>query len=227
MKIQNFVFTWNQYTDSAIKHENNLTKFGKTIVINSNINFKKNHWINLNDAYFSEQWNTLISNIDSDTDFVFHIQSDATVNDYNKLYSRFYEIVSKYDVGIYTTNIDYTWHKYNINLLKKLEENLYEIPNTDCTFWIINTKIIDKKPLFDLKTNRLGHGGDWYYSAKCKLNNKLVVRDYDIILKHPSHRNYDTNEAGDSLFMWLKEQPLEIKEKIEELMSFHSKVRIV
>ena len=226
MKIQNFVFNWNQYTDNAIKHENNLTKFGKTIVINSNVNFKKSHWINLNDAYFSEQWNTLISNIDSDTDYIFHVQADAIIDDYDKLYSQFLKTTSKYDIGIYTTNIDYTWHKYNKNALNRLEENLYEIPNTDCTCWIINTQIMSKNPLYNLKTNRLGHGGDWYYSAKSKLANKRVIRDYSILINHPFHRNYDTNEAGDSLFVWLKEQSLEIKQTIEELMTFHSNVRI-
>jgi len=226
MKVQNFVFNWNQYTDNAITHEENLSRFGKTIVINSNINFKKKEWINLNDAYFSEQWNSLISNIDFDTDFVFHIQSDAIVHDYEKLYSNFYEIISKYEVGIYTPNIDYTWHKYALEMLNKLEENIYEVPNTDCTCWFLNTNIIDKNSLFNLNTNRLGHGVDWYYSAKCFLNKKLAIRDYRITLKHPSSRNYDTIEAGNSYFMWLDKQSSIIKDKIKELMLFHSKVRI-
>lgn len=226
MKIQNFVFTWNQYTDNALNHEKNLTKNGKTLVINSNINFIKKEWVNLNDAYFSEQWNTLISLIDHDTDFVFHIQADAKVYDYDKLFSGFYKTISKYDVGIYTPNIDYTWHKYNTSLLNRLEENIYEIPNSDCTCWFLNTKIMDKRQLFNIKTNRLGHGADWYYSAKSNLNKKLVVRDYNICLEHPPSRNYDTNEAGGELFKWLEEQPLIIKQKIQEQMIFHSKIRV-
>lgn len=226
MKIQSFVFNWNQYTDDALNHEENLRKYGKTTVVNSNINFIKEGWINLNDAYFSEQWNTLISLIEHDTDFVFHIQADAKVYNYDELFSRFNHIISKYDTGIYTPNIDYTWHKYNLSLLNKLEENVYEIPNSDCTCWFLNVNIFDKTPLFNLNTNRLGHGVDWYYSAKCILNKKLVVRDYKNILKHPSSRNYDTIEAGDSFFKWLNEQSLEIKQKIQELMLYHSKVRV-
>ena len=69
MKIQNFIFTWNQFVPNAIDIESKISKYGKTRVINSNVNEKRDHWINLNDGYFAEQWSTLISNIDDDTDY--------------------------------------------------------------------------------------------------------------------------------------------------------------
>lgn len=221
MKIQNFIFTWNQFVPNAIDIEFKISKYGKTKVINSNVNKKRDHWINLNDGYFAEQWNTLVSNIDPDTDFVFHIQSDATVHDFDKLYSRFFEITSKYDVGIYAPNVDYTWHKYNTELLNKLEENIYEVPNTDCTCWFINTKITKNKIIYNLDTNIIGYGVDWYYSAECVLQNKYILRDYTIKVDHPIHKNYDGDKGNELFFVWFDEQTPIMKEKMLELMGKH------
>lgn len=221
MKIQNFIFTWNQFVPNAIDLEYKLNKYGKTTVINSNICEKKDHWINLNDGYFAEQWNTLVSNIDNDTDFIFHMQSDATVDDFDKLYSRFYEIISKYDIGIYSPNIDYTWHKYNIELLNKIEENLYEVPNTDCTCWFVNTKITKNKIIYNLDTNYIGYGVDWYYSAESVLQNKYILRDYSIKVNHPQHKNYDANKANDLFSVWFEEQTPIIKKTINDLINKH------
>lgn len=221
MKVQNFIFTWNQFTPNAIDIESKINKYGKTTVINSNIHEKKNDWINLNDGYFAEQWNTLVSNIDSDTDFIFHIQSDAIVNDFDQLYSRFFEITSKYDVGIYAPNIDHTWHKYNINLLNSLEKNLYEVPNTDCTCWFVNTKITKNTIIYNLDTNYIGYGVDWYYSAECMLQKKYILRDYTIKVDHPMHKNYDGNKANDLFSVWFEEQTPIIKTTINELMEKH------
>jgi len=222
MKIQNFIFTWNQFVPNAIDIESKISKYGKTTVINSNVNEKRDHWINLNDGYFAEQWNTLVSNIDSDTDFIFHIQSDAYVEDFDILYSRFHEMLSKYDVGIYAPNIDYTCHKYNIDLLNKVEENVYEVTNTDCTCWFINTKITKNKMIYDLNTNIIGYGVDWYYSAECLLQNKYILRDYTIKVNHPSHKNYDNDKANKLFFVWFEEQDDIIKQKLLELIEKHN-----
>ena len=223
VKIQNFIFTWNQYVDNAIVMESKLKKYGNTTVINSNVNNKRDWWINLNDAYFAEQWNTLVRNIETGVDFVFHIQSDATVHNFDELYSKFYEITSKYNIGIYAPDVNYTWHKYDVNLLNKLEENVYEVPNTDCTCWFLNTSIIKNNIIYDPTTNYIGYGSDWYYSAESLLQKKYVVRDYSIQIHHPSNKNYD-NEKANSLFnIWMNEQNSRIKEKIQFLMEQHSR----
>jgi hypothetical protein len=221
MKIQNFIFTWNQFVPNAIDIESKISKYGKTTVVNSNVNEKRDHWINLNDGYFAEQWNALVSNIDSDTDFIFHIQADATVDDFDKLYSRFYNTVSKYDVGIYSPNVHYTDHRYNKNLLTKLEENVYEVPNTDCTCWFINNKLINSKLIYDIQTNKIGYGADWYYAAESIMQHKYVLRDYTFTVNHPHHKNYDNNKAQESLSVWINEQSDNIKEEILKLMNKH------
>lgn len=226
MNLQTIIICWNGYVSKTLDLEKKLKKFGNVTVINSNPNFKNVDWINLDDKYFSEQWNIAIQNINDNIDFIFHIQADAIVDDFDLLLKRFTEISSKYDIGVYAPNPDYTWHQYKIELLKNIEPNLYEVPNTDCTCWFINNKIIDKKPLYNLKTNYIGYGNDWYYIAKSILNNKLVVRDYSIKINHPRKKEYDGNKANELFVVWLEEQTSEIKEKIKELIKYHNYVHL-
>lgn len=221
MKIQNFIFNWNQFTPNALYLEKQLIKYAKTTVINSNIHEKRSRWINLNDGYFAEQWNTLTSNIDDDTDYIFHIQADASIDNFDTVYSKFHHMINKYDVGIYSPNVDYTDHKYDLNLLNKLEENIYEVPNTDCTCWFINNNLIKNKLIYNINTNKIGYGADWYYSAKSILEKKYVLRDYSLTINHPNHKNYNSDIANQSLSVWMNEQPDYIKTEILKLMDKH------
>lgn len=226
MKIQSFIFCWNDYINAASKLEYSLSLLGKATVINSNIHQKKDGWINLNDGYFGEQWNMLIENIDSDTDFIFHIQADASLVDYYKLFAKFKSVFNKYDVGIYSPNIIHTWYSYKMDKIEKLEDNLYIIPNTDCTCWFINTKLIDKAPLFDLKTNSIGYGADWYYSAKSKIQNKLVIRDYSFTCNHPMYKGYNHDTAMKMFDIWVAEQSNDIKHEMFKLMEYMNSANI-
>ena len=218
MKIQCFIFAWNQFVTNAVDIESKLNKYGKTIVINSNVNDTRDRWINLNDGYFAEQWNTLVSNIDSDTDFIFHIQADVKVDNFDDIFARFNQIVSKYDVGIYAPNVDYTYHQYNRELLNALEENVYEVPNTDCTCWFVNTKVIKKNIIYNIETNKFGYGSDWYYSAESFLQKKYVLRDYSIKVHHPIYKNYDADKANKCFDVWFQEQPIIIRDTINDLL---------
>lgn len=224
MKIQNFIFAWNQFIPNAIDLESKLSSYGKTTVINSNIFEKRDYWINLNDGYFAEQWNTLVSNIDSDTDFIFHIQADAYFHDFRLIFDRFQTIVKKYNLGVYAPNVHFSHHSYNINKLKKYEDDLYFVPNTDCTCWFIKKTLIDDIHLFDLSTNHIGFGADWYYIAKSVLSNQDVIRDYKYTIQHPNLTNYDTTIALNQYHTWLNNLTPPIKSQIHELMIMRSKL---
>lgn len=222
MKIQNFIFTWNQFTSNAIDIESKISNYGKTIVVNSNVNDKKDGWINLNDAYFAEQWNTLVSNTDTDTDFIFNILADVSVVDFDNLFNRFKSVSSKYEVGIYAPYADYSYHQYDLNQLYKVQDNLYEVPNTDCLCWFINKSILKNNLIFDVNTNMYGYGADWYYSAECLLQNKRVLRDYSIRVTHPPYKNYDGDKANTCFNIWFNEQTSIMKKTMSELMTKHS-----
>jgi hypothetical protein len=206
-----FIFTWNQYYTNAKILEDRLKKYGEVTVINSNVNYTKQHWINLNDAYFPEQWNTLISCFDKNVNFVFHMQADAQYNQFHYLFERFNYVVDKYKTGIYAPNVDFTHHTYPIDKLEKVEDFLYEVPNADETCWFVNTKLIDWNPMFDIAKYKFSYGTDWYYGAKSKLNGYKIIRDYSITIKHPRGTNYNITLANSQYQEWKQEQTDEIK----------------
>jgi hypothetical protein len=217
VKIQNFIFTWNQYVDNAIQLERQLSSIYPTLVINSNINVNMKHWINVNDYYFAGQWNTLLSNIDDTVDFIFHIQADASHHDFNIIFDRFLQISNKYDIGVYAPNVDFTHHRYKLDKLKKYEDDLYFVPNTDCTCWFINRKLMNKSPLFDTSVNQIGFGVDFYYIARSLLSRHHVIRDYKYTIQHPQKTNYAVNNAIHQYNEWLQSISRDVKNKIEFL----------
>lgn len=212
MKIQNFIFCWNRYVQNAFDLELRLRPYGKTTVINSNVKYILDGWININDGYFAEQWNTLLENVDDDTDYVFHIQADASLSDdgFSVLFDRFSEAVKKYPIGVYAPDVDYTpciYDKKDLNGLPVktayIYNYLYEVPCTDCTCWFINRKLMDKKPLFDLSINHTGWGADFYYAAKAKLAGLKTVRDYQVTIAHPRKTTYNQEAASRQFLNWL------------------------
>jgi len=219
MKIQNFIFCWNEYVNNAFLLKRMLAPFGETTVINSNVNFHYGQWININDGYFAEQWNTLLANIDDDTDYIFHIQADAVCDDerFRILFDRFKEAVEQHKIGIYAPDVDYTPCIYDRKSLNRILlvskynwKYLYEVPCTDCTAWFINTKFMDKKPLFDLSVNSIGWGADFYYAAKSLLAGYKVVRDYQVRIDHPKKTTYNQMEGSRQFLKWLFMQDTEI-----------------
>jgi hypothetical protein len=196
----------------ALRLERMLSRFHKTTVINSNVNFNYGKWINVNDGYFAEQWNTLLQNIDDDTDYVFHIQADATVtfNQLDTLFYRFKEAARQYKIGVYAPDVDYTPCKYDLSDLVRIPitsaygiKYLHRVPCTDCTCWIINTELMTKKPLFDLSVNSMGWGTDFYYIAKACLEEYETVRDYQVTISHPKKNTYSYEIANEQFKKWL------------------------
>lgn len=223
MKIQSFIFSWNEYTDNAAKLETQLKLLSQTKVINSNTKITNPTWINVDDLYFAGQWNTLLNNLDDDTDFIFHVQSDASFDRFDLILDRFKEISYKYNIGVYAPNVDFTAHTYDTTNFKKYEDYLYFVPNTDCTCWFINKKLITEIPLFDLNVNSIGFGVDWFYIAKSLLYGYDVIRDYKYTINHPYKTNYNVQKALDQYYMWLKTLPTELESKITELMEIRIK----
>lgn len=228
MKIQNFIFCWNSYVPEALSMDRELSRIGKTTVVNSCTSFDYGRWINIDDGYFSEQWNTLLSNIDDDTDFVFHIQADAKCPDFEKLFSLFREAAGSCNIGVYAPDVDFTPCVYDPEKLYHLSKMLCRVPNTDCTCWFIRASLLreGRRPLFNINTNKYGWGVDWYYIARSHLENLEVIRDYGIQIRHPRGRNYNDAEAHRHFMNWIFEQDIEIMEKIGGLMGVYEPLRL-
>lgn len=197
MKYQIFIFNWKNQEQKVLTKIKQFQDIGYSpIIINSDDSLRdKYDWIHIGEqAYFSEQFNTAIKLFDSD--IFFHIQADASYNDWDSLIKDSKKYYDKYKYGIYAPNVDYTSWVSNIVNRKHLEDNLWEVQNTDCTCWFIHKDILNEFEPIDLSQNIFGWGIDLYLVHVSVCKNRKVIRDYNHTISHPYGTNYNINEAN-------------------------------
>jgi len=217
MKIQTFIFNWrNQYL-KTIEKEKQFKLLGiEPIVINSDDEHKEQRWYNIGeDSYFTAQFLKALELFDGDV--LFHIQADASYNDWDTLLKDAEKYISKYGCGIYAPNVDYTWYdsgKTDIPDFRFEEENLSMVATTDCTCWFINKEIIDEadRLKIDFSPYKMGWSFDIVYPAISFLNKRPVIRDYSHTIDHPAGTNYNKVQAESEMYHLFSVLPNEIKE---------------
>lgn len=198
MEIQAFIFNWKGHSDKARDIEALIGSQLAVTVINSeeNLAIRYPHWIHLgDDAYFSEQWNTALALFRGD--FLLHIQADASCSDFPHLIDRARATIEAYPVGVYEPEIVHSAHEFDRALLNPLGIDLYEVPMTDCTCWMISGELLRDFPAVTPSINKFGWGIDVTVAAKSRLHRKLCIRDYGITVQHPRHRGYSRVDAAE------------------------------
>jgi hypothetical protein len=108
--------------------------------------------------------------------------ADNTVNGFN---------TGKF--GILAPNVDHTWHTKRNGLIMN---NIYAVPNTDCTCWFIHPTIIKKlKTLSIGSISNLGWGVDIIAIQESLKNRLFVGRDYDTLVRQPKGTAYNQGAA--------------------------------
>jgi hypothetical protein len=215
MNIQTFIFNWRgQYSKTRAK-ELQLRAIGvEPVVINSDDTITHEHWHNIgDDSYFNAQFLKALEVFDaSDCDVLFHVQADASYDNWKQLYDdaeKYYEMT---DWGIYAPNVDYTWYDSSRTDVAALDfpiDKLKIVANTDCTCWFIHKDIIDefKARKIDMTKYKMGWGWDIVFPAIAFINKRPVIRDYNHTIEHPRGTNYDTDKAEQE--MWALYNSLE------------------
>jgi len=210
MKILTVIFNWRGQILNTLKKEVQLKAIGiNPIVINSDDEHKADspQWHNIGeDSYFNAQFLKALEVFEaSDCDVLFHIQADASYDNWQQLYDdaeKYYEMT---DWGVYAPNVDYTWYDSIRSDVTTLEFNLDKlkiVANTDCTCWFIHKDIIDEYNTrkIDMAGYKMGWGWDILFPAIAFINKRPVIRDYNHTIQHPRGTNYDTNKAEQE--MW-------------------------
>lgn len=199
MKYQIFIFNWIGQEYKVLYKINQFKKIGyNPIVINSDESLiDKYDWIHIGEqAYFTEQFNKAVSLFDGD--MLFHIQGDASYDNWADLIQDSITYYKKYSYGIYAPNIDYTYWTDDKIFKKPLSHGLYEVNNTDCTCWFIHKNIIKSYIPVDTIQNKFGWNIDQYLIRISYLKKMKVIRDYNHQIIHPKHTNYDKVSASSS-----------------------------
>ena len=111
VKIQSFIFNWRGQYDKTKEKISQLSDIGvNPIVINSDEAHNDEGWVNVGEsAYFTDQFIKALELFDGDV--LFHIQGDASYNDWFNLIKDAESSFETYNWGIYAPNVDYTWYE--------------------------------------------------------------------------------------------------------------------
>ena len=88
MKILCFIFSWKGQFANAINLEEQIAPFvDNLVVINSDDDNQPENWINIgNECYFSDQFRKALEIFNNlDYDFLWHIQADASYDDWDSI----------------------------------------------------------------------------------------------------------------------------------------------
>lgn len=208
-RIIPFIFSWENQFDNAKRNEDQLKKiFNDVLVINSDPDNSRNGWININkNDHFTKQFFTAANLFDGD--ILFHLQADASYDDWQSVVDNALKYFHKYNWGIFAPNVHFTaWGPEHVDIASThlAEPELSLVSCTDCTCWFIHADIIDqcveRQSLF--ANNIFGWGIDLTMTAISYLHNRPVIRDYSHTIVHRRGTGYDT-EVATAEFMTLKE----------------------
>jgi len=216
MVIQTFIFNWvNQYEKTILK-EKQLREIGVTpIVINSDDTHKHDHWHNIGeDSYFTAQYLKAIELFTGDV--LFHIQADASYDNWTQLYKDAEKYFNIYEWGIYAPNVDYTFYdSARVDLQFDIEElNLKIVSNPDCTCWFVHKDIINEaiNRGIDFAPYKMGWSFDIIYTALSFIKQRPVIRDYQHTVDHPPGTNYNKDQAEKEMHSFYSGLPADIQE---------------
>jgi len=219
MQIHSFIFNWRGQYEKAKYKEKQLKDLGlKVTVINSDdtVTAQEVDWINIGEcSYFTSQFLMALKLFDGD--ILFHIQADASYDNWNKLIEDAKIYYEKYKWGIYAPNVDYTWYdstRTDISQVKFRDDaNLRLISCPDCTCWFIHKDIIEEfnNRQIDMSPYKMGWGWDIIFPGISFLKSRLVIRDYNHTIEHPPGTNYNKNQAEVEMQQLFNSLPNDLK----------------
>lgn len=216
VKIHTFIFNWRGQFDKTVEKIKQLTDLGHTLtVINSDEAHNDEGWVNVGEsAYFTDQFIKALELFDGDV--LFHIQADASYNDWNNLIKDAEESFDTYEWGIYAPNVDYTWYdstRTDIEGVQLRDKMMRLVACPDCTCWFIHKDIINK--FKELKINmspyKMGWGWDIIFPGISYLMGRLVIRDYHHTIDHPPGTNYNKSQAEIEMSQLFQQLPHDLK----------------
>lgn len=198
LKIKCFVFSWKGQYENALNLEKQLSPLVDVTVINSDDDNVPEHWVNIgNECYFSEQFKKALELFDTTYDVFFHVQADASYDDFESIIKSANELYKKYHWGVYAPNVDDTFYISSRTDVFSLEDDISVVATTDNTCWFVHKDIIQQmnQNLDLMSNNKLGWGWDLLICAFSHLNKRKVIRDYKFTVNHPTSTGYMKEQA--------------------------------
>ena len=215
MKINCFVFAWNEFVDAALELEKTFKSVDiVTKTIYSGVQSVPEHWVHIEEPYYSAKWNKSLELLDGD--IYIQVQADVRFENAAQFVERALALLANDDVGSYEPDVDIGF-VYLRHLLSVYSDDVYEIPMVDGISFALKSEIARKLPPVRLEQNRLGWGITPALSAICHLNGKRCVRDYRVKTMHRHERSYSKPEALAQRTQWLATLDASLRQEIENI----------
>jgi len=143
---------------------------------------------------FADFKNTLIIHADC----IFENWGDLIIK-----YSQAIENIKQ--LAVYAPAVDFSSFPVNKTKLMRLNPIFTSVCFIDCIVFGISAEVIKRMKLLDYDQNIYGWGIGQIIAAFSVVNNKLLVIDNSMIIKHPKSRGYPTKEALDQMSIFLKQ----------------------
>ena len=161
-------------------------------IINSDEEHEEPGWENIGeDSYFTAQFLKAIEIFSqTDADALFHIQADASYDDWGSIIESAKKYSEEYNWGIYAPNVDYTWYdssRVDMDAFTMDDPKVKMVSNTDCTCWFIHRDIIKEAHDrgVDFSPYKMGWSFDIIFTALSYMKQRPVLRDYNFTIDHP------------------------------------------
>lgn len=224
MKIHTIIFNWRGQHNKTLEKIEQFKAIGITpTVINSDEGFFLDDWYNIGEeSYFTAQFLKAIEVFDGDV--LFHIQGDASYDNWEKLIEDAKKYYDEYKWGIFAPNIDYTWYdssRTDLDMFTIDDTPLKMVATPDCTCWFIHKDIISetKKREINFAPYKWGWSFDLVYSSLSHMMKRPVLRDYSHTVKHPIGTNYAKDEAEKEMVQLFETLPNDIKQAFAYIKS--------
>lgn len=241
MKIQTFIFNWPGVKEGRTHYEltcekvEQLKRISKNpIVINSDDDHKEAAWHNIGDrSFFAAQFLKALDLFDGD--ILFHIQADASYDNWLPIYKSAVQYFERYKWGIYAPNVDFTWYtseRTDLDEFNIKHRNLKMVANPDCTCWMIHKDVLNEavKRKIDFAPYHMGWSFDIVYTALAFMMKRPVIRDYQYTITHPNVTNYSKPQAETEMHDFYNALPEDIqkpfsyiKGDIHKLVEYYKK----
>ncbi len=199
MEIYTFIFSWKKVTENALKLYDKASAVSPTTFINCDENcgvVVKN--IQLDDSYYyGGQFETAIKAVPEGAALCCVVGDVSPEANWADIYIKAKEALSTKYVGVYAPNVDYTWHMAKG---RQVGNTLWEVPNTDCTFWFIDADVVAALRRIPYRAlSNLGWGIDTVVNKESARQGKLVVRDYSELVRQPMGTAYNKQKAQEQM----------------------------
>jgi hypothetical protein len=194
-----YIFNWKKVTDNVYELYKKVSQvYPNTFIINCDEHrtfpIEAHRQIQLDDSYYyGGQFETALKHLPKDKIFgviVGDVEPDA---DWLTIKENSIRAFHHERIGIYAPNVYYTHYVSKGN---HLWDSLYSVPNTDCTCWFINPKIVNRMrsiPYRDICN--LGWGVDTIFMKETVNRGFYVARDYSVLVKQPRGTAYSETKA--------------------------------